>query len=483
MMLLSGEVLVAPSISSLKASKLMSKKNILALFTICFLFFTLIQLSICQVQLSTFQGWQVENKSGFYNESNDTLRLWTNGGNDCPAISRYKQIKPTTDFTFSLQVNAETPESCGIFFRKSLPIAGNRDGFNFEFGNYGKGVFLAARNSNNSINSQNAYLRDSSNWTASQVAYGDPHIWYTMQVTVLASPFTISTSVFDENGVAIGSFSTSDITNFTFADINYLGLCVWGYSPSDYSFRNIENPFDNPANISISTECTSTTAGSAVNVFGTLTDSNSTPLQNKIVFLSYTFPGADSWLPISSGLTDEQGNYNIQWINSASGTFTLKTEWSGDSTYMDASNTTTLSFLPYQNKQVFFIESNSTVYDLAFNNETSTLSFNVTGPSGTSGYVKATISKSLLTYGENVHAYIDGGQLNYSLISTVDSWIFTFEYQHSTHQITFNFGNNASATESRGDELILIAIIAIFAVVLAVETKYWIGRKEKGHPN
>ncbi len=231
-----------------------------------------------------------------------------------------------------------------------------------------------------------------------------------MQVNVSASPFTISTSVFDENGTSIGSFSTSDITNFTFADINYVGLCVWGYSPSDYSFRNIQNPFDNPANISISTECFSTTAGSAVNVFGTLTDSNNTALANRIVVLSYTFSGAGSWIPISSGVTDEQGNYNIQWINSASGTFTLKTEWTGDSTYSDASNNTTLSFLPYQNKQIFFIESNSTVYDLAFNNETSSLSFNVTGPSGTAGYVKATISKSLLTNGENLKAYIDGNR-------------------------------------------------------------------------
>ncbi len=466
-------------LNSLKDGKLMSKKNLLVLLTISSLFFTLIQPSMSQVQSSTFQGWQVENNGGFYAESNDTLRLWANGGNDCPSISLYKPIKPTTDFTFSLQVNAETPESCGICFRKSLPIAGSMLGFNFEFGHYSQDLFLLARNSNSSTTSPDVYSRDSSNWTASQVAYGDPHVWYTLQVSVSASPFTISTSVFDENGTSEGSFSTSEITDFTFADINYVGLCVWGYSPSDYSFRNIQNPFDNPANISISTECDSTTAGSAVNVFGTLTDSNSTPLQNKIVVLSYTFSGAGSWIPISSGLTDEQGNYNIQWINSASGTFTLKTEWIGDSTYTDASNTTTLSFLPYQNKQVFFIETNSTVYDLAFNNETSTLSFNVTGPSGTAGYVKATISKSLLTNSENLKAYIDGNQLNYSATSTVDSWVLTFNYHHSTHQITLRLGTNASSKEPLGNELVLVVIVALFGIVLAVETKYCLVKKAK----
>lgn len=300
-----------------------------------------------------------------------------------------------------------------------------------------------------------------------------------MQLNVSSSPFRITTSVFDENGSSIGSLSTADIDNFTFEDINYIGLTVWGYSPSIYSFRNIEDPFDNPASISIATESSSTTAGSTVNLFGTLSDSKGVPLQNKTIVLSYTFQGADSWIPISSGFTDEQGKYNIQWINSASGTFTLKTEWKGDFTFNDVSNTTSLSFLPIQNQQVFFFESNSTVYALAFNNETSTLSFNVTGPTGTTGYVKALIPKSLLTNGENLQAYLDGKQLNYSLATFGDSWVFTFNYSHSTHQISLHLESNASLTQPVGNEVILIAIVALFGTVLAIETESWLGRKEK----
>ena len=105
-------------------------------------------------------------------------------------------------------------------------------------------------------------------------------------------------------------------------------------------------------------------------------------------------------------------------------------------------NTTTLSFLPYQNQQVFFIESDSTVYDLAFNNETSTLSFNITGPSGTTGYVKGTISKILLANGENLRVHMDGKALNYSVTSTVDSWVDALNYSQSTHQISIRMGNN-----------------------------------------
>ena len=223
----------------------------------------------------------------------------------------------------------------------------------------------------------------------------------------------------------------------------------------------------------------STIAGSAVNVFGTLTDSENKPLQNKTVVLSYTFSGANSWIPISSGLTDEQGNYNIQWINSASGTFNLKTEWSGEASTIGVSNTTTLSFLPYQNKQVFLFESNSTVNDLAFNNQTSTLSFNVTGPSGTAGYVIATISKALLANGENLQVYMDGKQLNYTVTSSLNSWVVTFIYSHSTHQISIHLESNVSTTQPIGNMAILIVIIALFCTFLAVATKFGFGREEK----
>jgi hypothetical protein len=43
----------------------------------------------------------------------------------------------------------------------------------------------------------------------------------------------------------------------------------------------------------------------------------------------------------------------------------------------------------------FFIESNSTVTELFFNSTSSELNFTVNGTSGTAGYVKVTIAKSL----------------------------------------------------------------------------------------
>ena len=296
-----------------------------------------------------------------------------------------------------------------------------------------------------------------------------------MQLNVSSSPFQVTASVFDQTGTLIGSYSTNYITGFSFNNIHYIGFVVWGFSPADYSFRNIEDAFDYPTALSINTQSTSTTAGSVVNVFGQLADSNNTALQNKIVVLSYTFPGLDSWIPISSAQTDEQGNYNIQWINSASGTFTLRTEWSGDGTNAHVSNTTTLNFLPIENGKTFVVESNSTVNGLEFNNGTSTLSFNVTGPSGTTGYVKATIPKSVLGDGEALQAFIDGSPINYTLTSTADSWIFTFSYHHSTHQISMHIVSNAQVTEPaqaqpQGSGMLFIGLIILFAIILTVGT-------------
>jgi hypothetical protein len=284
---------------------------------------------------------------------------------------------------------------------------------------------------------------------------------------------------FYENGVLryVEPYSLASESCYVSVFTSSLG-CFFGTDSFDDFAVYPTNIYGANAIISISAESVSATAGSAVNVFGTLTDSGNKPLQNKTVVLSYTFSGANSWISISSGLTDEQGNYIIQWINSASGTFRLKTEWRGEPSSIGVSNTTTLSFLPYQNKQVFLFESNSTVHDLAFNNQTSTLSFNVTGPSGTTGYVIATISKALLANGENLQVYMDGNQLNYSVVSTLNSWVITFNYSHSTHQISILLKSNVSSTQPIGNIAILIVIIALFCAILAVVIKVGFDRKE-----
>jgi PKD repeat protein len=191
-----------------------------------------------------------------------------------------------------------------------------------------------------------------------------------------------------------------------------------------------------PSYLSISTDSSFTTVGSVVNINGRLSEYSGAGLTNEPVAVYYTFAGADSWYPISSAFTDGAGGYSIQWINSASGTFTLKAQWSGNATHTGANATATLSSLPYRSEDAFFVESNSTVTSLAFNSTSSELSFTASGAPGTVGYVKATIAKSLVPKGSDIRVQLDGKQLNYSLTETEDSWLLTFTYSHSTHRLS-----------------------------------------------
>jgi len=190
-----------------------------------------------------------------------------------------------------------------------------------------------------------------------------------------------------------------------------------------------------PTFISISTSSSSTFVGFAVNINGTLYDFYGTSIKKEPVVIYYTFPGVTTWFPISSGITDNFGRYYVQWIPTATGYFTIKAEWAGNTTHSGTSSTITLSAIPYQNQYVFSVESNSTISALAFNTTDWKLSFTASGPSDTKGYVKITVAKSLIFNITNIRVYLDGNQIEYSIVSLDDSWLLTFNYIHSTHQV------------------------------------------------
>ena len=192
------------------------------------------------------------------------------------------------------------------------------------------------------------------------------------------------------------------------------------------------------------------------------------------MILSFAVGNSVSWIPIGSAITNENGNYNIQWINDASGIFSLKIEWTGDVGYQTTANTTSVSFLPYNNQNLFHVESNSTVSALAFNSTSSKLGFVVSGPDGTKGYVKTTIAKNLVSNPENIQVYLDGNELNYDVSSIVDAWILTFTYSHSTHQISIELSQENNDNLILGMEywiLIAIVVICIIGVSLLIYFK------------
>ena len=244
------------------------------------------------------------------------------------------------------------------------------------------------------------------------------------------------------------------------------------------------NPsFTNKTQISLIVDVTSTNVGSSVHLRGKLSDANANPLTNKQVTLSYGLASSSSMVPIGSGATNDKGEYNIQWVNTASGTFTLKTEWSGNADYYCASNTTTISFLPYDNQNVFLVESSSTIAALAFNTTSSELSFTVNGTSGFTGYVKTTIEKAPTRNAENIKVYLDGNQLNYFVDSTENSWVLYFNYHHSIHQVKINLASNSSESASINLQSWILGLVEFTIIVTLITAILFFVRKKKTKNN
>lgn len=230
-----------------------------------------------------------------------------------------------------------------------------------------------------------------------------------------------------------------------------------------------------PTYVSISTSSTSTVIGFTVNINGTLQDVYGNGLQNEPVVLYYTFAGVSQWFPMTSSITDSLGYYSAQWIPTATGTFQIKAEWNGNATYSGTSGNVTLSSVSAMNQYVFSVESNSTISSLAFNTTSSELSFTASGSSGTSGYVKVTVAKSLVADVTSIKVYLDNNQTSYSIESAGDSWLLTFNYTHSTHEVRVDLSTIVVPEFSNN---VILLLLAILAVALMVSKK---GRLAKLH--
>jgi hypothetical protein len=454
----------------------------------------------CFGDSQTVQGWQVADVGGIVSELYGVITF--SGDDQSAGPLLYKEISPETDFEISLQIKAATlgevnrdPRGAGegfaLMLRPNSTSFSAPVGVNFEFRARGGGQFLLARHNYPTLI---PYLWTGYPWewtpfVYNTLGYNDgyeywhsypsnvtenalvkPNVWYTMKLEVQESPFTVTAKVINETGAVLGSFSVSYITDFSFQDIKFVGIA--SRFGGEFYIRNISysgsiSEVSEQTQISIFPEVSSPTLGSIINIKGNLADSNGSALADELVVLWYSFAGIDQWLPISSTRTNDGGEYSIQWVNTASGDFTLKAIWSGNSTHLGTSNTTVVSVLPYQDQTVFFVESNSTVTELAFNSTSSELSFSVTGPSRTTGFVRATVAKSLIANYTGVKVYLDGNQLNCSIIPVNDSWLVEFSYSHSTHQISMRLSPNETSTTFSQD-LWLWVILAIGVLGAAI---------------
>jgi hypothetical protein len=302
-----------------------------------------------------------------------------------------------------------------------------------------------------------------------------------LKLKVQESPFAVTGEVYAENGALLGSLMVDSMNDFTFKDINHLYMSTG--AGGTFYIRNfsVGTPISKSTvqtQISIFPEISSPVLGSPISIGGKLTDVNGNAITNEVVVLWYTFTGLSEWLPISSSFTNDFGEYSVQWVGTASGNFTLRAGWSGNSTHLGASSSTTLSILPYEKQMVFFVESNSTVTALAFDSVSSELKFSVTGSSGTTGFVRATVAKSLVANGAGLKVYLDGDQLKHEAISNADSWLLYFTYMHSTHQVSINLANSDSVIPIIVTENWAWLFTAIITVAIGVSLIVYFKKRE-----
>lgn len=136
---------------------------------------------------------------------------------------------------------------------------------------------------------------------------------------------------------------------------------------------------------------------------------------------------------------------------------------------------------PAQISQGFAIESNSTVSAFTFDNSGNIpqICFGVSGPEGTTGYVEITITKTFMP-NSDIDVYLDGTEIDYQLTATENSWIVTFTYHHSSHQITINSLADSPTNASDFPNWIwnaATAFIAVF-VIVAVSILTWLTRNK-----
>jgi hypothetical protein len=217
---------------------------------------------------------------------------------------------------------------------------------------------------------------------------------------------------------------------------------------------------------SLTTSCRSSTSylGFDVQIYGYLTLDGS-GISGAPILLSYSVTGGKSWEDLTLVYTGSDGSYSANWLPSVTGNFLVRATYEGNDNRLGVSEEVNFAVIQGVENSVFSVSSNSTVTSLAFNSTTSELSFTVSGPSETAGYVKATIAKSLVSNAENIKVYLDGNQLAYEVTSNADSWLLSFTYTHSTHQVSINLTLNPSGTTPGIEYWTLIGTAIVIAAI------------------
>lgn len=225
--------------------------------------------------------------------------------------------------------------------------------------------------------------------------------------------------------------------------------------------------------LKIDLSCTISTSHDALKatIKGKLTSSElSFSLSRVPISLSYSITSGASWQDLTLVYTDMDGVFGAVWTPAASGNYLLRAAVANATEYSEAETVVNLAVTPFEEEaaqNVFSVASNSTVSDLVFNANSRQLTFSVSGPNGTAGYVEVYIAKTLIDDPAKVKVYVDENEKAFATTEAAESWLLRFTYQHSTHAVTLSLAAEKQLSFF-GTPLALIIIGSIIVIILAV---------------
>lgn len=236
-----------------------------------------------------------------------------------------------------------------------------------------------------------------------------------------------------------------------------------------------------PTSLSLLLNSDTALLGFKVRINGTLIGDGK-PISGASVLLSFSVTDGETWNDITAVPTSYDGTYSAVWQPSATGTYKVRASWRPYYPYEVAESVRMLSVNTFDEENVFSVFSNSTVSALAFNSSSKELSFTVSGPDGTKGFVNVGIAKSLVNDAADILLHLDGVALNYDLTSTTDSWRLYFTYEHSTHNVVVNLGNITVPGDSGLEPfsaLLVVVVVVTVLVLVAVGFFFYLKKRKR----
>lgn len=445
-------------------------------------------------------GWQYLG-SAYRDQTNQQLVL-TTSSNDQTGVALFR-APIQGSFTANFSYRAVGDGFLLFFYKQEYPstiaweesygdngVAGGRLGFNtqsiipgygVEFDGWANIAYefndINGGKPNPSADPSNNHIALIKDFTGNHLAYADDptiydNIWHHATIDVQGS----SVSVYLDRKLTVQWNGTFDRTYDGFGFSGSNGQCEASWHVID-DFSITAHDLKKSV---LTLSCQSATAFSGFNVAirGSLTF-DGTAMANAPILLSYSVTGGKSWQDLSLLYTGADGCYSATWLPSVTGNYLVKASYEGNAGTLGTSEVVNFAVMELAQNNIFSVSSNSSVTSLAFNSTTSSISFMVSGPSGTTGYVKAAIAKSLISNPEGFKVYLDSRQLNYEVSSLEDSWLLSFTYTHSAHQVSIDLAAAVDDPALLGVQTWTWILLALVVAVAGVVLVYWKKRKQE----